>query len=89
MKSKDSAENEVSTGDSIKVLEIDKRITEYLPEDEKEELASFIGDVLIVKKINTDGSMLVGKTWEYEKTDGMMGHEVAIFPKGALLVHKA
>ncbi|WP_272962041.1 hypothetical protein, partial [Alcanivorax jadensis] len=63
MKSRDSAGNEVLVGDSIRVLEIDKRITEFIPEDEKSDLALFIGEVFEVEKVNSDGSMLVSKSW--------------------------
>jgi len=76
----------VSIGDSIKVLEIDQRITEHLPNEEKEALASFIGSVFKVEKINDDGSMMVSKTWEFPEFGEIIGHDVAIFPKGALLV---
>ena len=86
MKSKDTKGNAVSIGDSIRVLEIDKRITEHLPNEEKEALASLIGNVFKVEKINSDGSMMVSKTWIHPEAGEVIGHDVAIFPKGALLV---
>ena len=73
-------------GDHIKVQAIDKRILEYLPSDEKEELNSFIGEVLSVQGINSDGSMIVCKTWKNPEAHETMGHEIAIFPNGALWV---
>ena len=87
MKTKDSKGNAVFVGDKIKVLEIDRRITQNLPEDEKEELESFIGNELVVDKINSDGSMLVSKKWEDPELGEVMGHELAIFPEGALLAN--
>ena len=86
LKSRDSAGNEVLVGDSIRVLEIDKRITEFIPEDEKSDLALFIGEVFEVEKVNSDGSMLVSKSWHSPEIGEIRGHGVAIFPKGALLV---
>ena len=85
MKSKDSKEDEVSIGDNIKVLEIDERILRFMPRDEKEELTSLVGQVFFVRNINSDGSMLVSKTWKQPESGEVMGHDVAIFPKGALL----
>ncbi|MBY5939226.1 hypothetical protein [Marinobacter nauticus] len=84
--SKDSEGKEVFIGSYIKVLEIDPRITEFLPEDEVRDLNSFIGQVFEVKKINSDGSMLVSKEW-HEEGLGVMGHDLAIFPRGSLLVN--
>jgi hypothetical protein len=89
MNSRDSIGNEVFIGDSIKILEVDERITEYLPEYEKEELTLFIGNIFVIEKINSDGSMLVSKTWHYPNIDSVMGHDIAIFPIGALLVGRA
>lgn len=85
LKTEDSNGNSVTVGDSIKVLEIDERITQFLPDDEKAELAEFIGNVFEVLSINSDGSMVVTKTWSNENIGEIMGHEIAIFPKGALL----
>lgn len=89
MKSRDQSGKEVSIGDTIKVLAIDKRITEYLPEDEQKDLASFVGDIFVVKNINSDGSMLVRKSWNNPEIGEIIGHEVAIFPEGALLVRNS
>ena len=86
MKTKDSKGSTVFIGDKIKVLEIDRRITQYLPDDEKEELESFIGNEFVVEKINSDGSMLVTKKWSAPELGEVMGHELAIFPEGALMV---
>jgi hypothetical protein len=76
----------VRVGDKILVHEIDKRITEYLPEDELESLNSFIGNTYKVNHLNTDGSMVVTKEWKDEGCDEIMGHDIAIFPVGAELV---
>ena len=76
----------VSIGQTIKVLEIDERIMNFLPSDEIEELNEFIGEELEVRSINSDGSMVVSKSSRQEETGVTSGHEIAIFSKGALLV---
>ena len=82
----DSLGSIVSIGDTIKVLEIDSRLTKYLPEDEVEELNEIIGEALNVNKINTDGSMVVSKSWVHPEEGLISGHDIAIFPNGSLLV---
>ncbi len=87
LNSKDKNDCEVNIGDHIKVLAIDSRILMHLPSDEKEELNSFINNILQVQSINSDGSMVVCKTWENPEQHETMGHEVAIFSNDALLVN--
>ncbi|MCW8880643.1 MAG: D-2-hydroxyacid dehydrogenase [Kangiellaceae bacterium] len=85
VKSLDAHRNSVKIGDKIKVVSIDERILEHLPEDELKDLKSFIGEVFVVEDINSDGSMVVTKSWQIEDEQHIMGHSVAIFPEGALL----
>ena len=82
----DSIGETVSVGNIIKVLEIDERIMNFLPSDEVEELNEFIGEELNVENINSDGSMVVSKSSRQEETGITNGHDIAIFPKGALLI---
>jgi len=89
MRSRDSIGNEVLIGSTIKVLRIDERITKFLPADEVADLNSFVGNILPVIKINSDGSMIVSKNWKGQEPGEIYGHDVAIFPKGALLVDTA
>ncbi|RDE24598.1 hypothetical protein DV711_03135 [Motiliproteus coralliicola] len=76
--STDKHGNEVRLGDDIRVLKVDERILAPLPEDEVEELKSFIGEVFSVVHINTDNSVLVEKEWR--SGDEVMGHGLAVFP---------
>lgn len=85
MKTKDLYKNNVEVGSRIKVLSIDDRILEYLPEEERNDLRSFVGEVFEVEDINSDGSMVVSKSWELEGGEQIMGHSIAIFPDGAEL----
>lgn len=87
MKSRDSVGNEIVKGDTIRVLEIDTRITEYLPKDEVEEIVSLVGEICVVQRINNDGSMIVSKTRNCQEDREIIGREIAIFPQGALLVN--
>ncbi len=82
----DSNGETVFIGQTIKVLEIDERIINFLPADEVEELNEFIGEELEVQSINSDGSMVVSKSSRQEETGVTSGHDIAIFSKGALLV---
>ena len=86
MESIDSLQQKILIGDEIKVLKIDERITEYLPDEEKEVLASFIDNVFQVEEINSDGSMVVSRSWEHPELGEISGQSVAIFPEGALKV---
>ncbi|AJQ94785.1 hypothetical protein [Gynuella sunshinyii] len=78
---RDSLNQVVKIGDIIEVLEIDSRLLEYLTDEDKASLNSFVGDRLPVTKINSDGSMVVSKQRAYENI--IDGHDVAIYPKGA------
>ena len=80
---KDKNGTEVKVGDQILIHEIDSRITEYLPKDEVEDLQEFVNSVFPVSHINSDGSMVVTKEWNYPKSNEIMGHDLAIFPDGA------
>ncbi len=72
-------------GDNILVHAIDSHITEFLPQDEIDDLTAFIDQVFTVNHINTDGSMVITK--ETKCADGLIvGHDLAIFPAGAELV---
>ena len=84
----DSIGASVSVGDTIKVLEIDERIINFLPEDEVQELNSFINETFKVNSINSDGSMVVSKSWTQEEFGITSGHDLAIFPKGSLLINE-
>ena len=86
METVDSNGDKVIVGDEIKVLEIDKAITRFLPKDEVQDLESFLNNVFKISKINTDGSMVVAKQWEHPEAGLISGHELAIFPNGSLLV---
>ena len=86
METVDSTGEKVSVGDEIKVLEIDKAITKFLPEDEVRDLELFINNVFKISRINTDGSMVIAKQWEHPEAGLISGLELAIFPSGSLLV---
>ena len=70
--------NKVCLGDLVRVLAVDDRILESLPDDEVEALNSFIGSVFPIVHINSDGSAVVEKEWR--GGDEVMGHGLAVFP---------
>lgn len=80
---KDKNGTEVKVGDQILIHEIDSRITEYLPKDEVDDLQEFVNSVFTVNHINSDGSMVVTKEWQYPESNEIMGHDLAILPDGA------
>ena len=86
--SRDKHGDRVEVGNQIVVLDIDARILEPLPEQEINELKSFIGEVHTIVHINTDGSVLVEKEW-LRPGGEIMGHGLAVFPDGFELVHDA
>ncbi len=70
--------NQVGLGDLVRVLAVDDRILEALPEDEVERLNSFIDSVFPIVHINSDGSVIVEKELHYGEE--VMGHGLAVFP---------
>ena len=84
-KSQDAQGKLVRIGDKIKVVSIDERILEHLPADEVKDLKSIIGEFCVVEDINSDGSMVVSKSWQIGDESHIMGHSLAIFPEGAIL----
>ncbi|TVZ41813.1 hypothetical protein P886_1163 [Alteromonadaceae bacterium 2753L.S.0a.02] len=85
MKTSDSNGNSVTIGDRIKILEIDEKITKFLPQKEKAELSEYVGKIFTVTLVNSDGSMVVSAMRRNEDSEEIFGNEIAIFPKGALL----
>ncbi len=77
--SMDKEGRRVEVGDTIRVLDVDERILAPLPEDEVNELRSFIGEVFTIIHINTDDSVLVEKQWKLNGGE-IMGHGLAVFP---------
>jgi len=71
--------NRVNPGDQIRVLAVDERILSSLPNDEVQELKSFIGEVFTILHINSDNSVLVEKEWR--SGEEIMGHGLAVFPE--------
>ena len=76
--STDKHGSRVKPGEQIKVLSVDERILESLPEDEVKELKSFIGGVFTIVHINNDNSVLVEKEWK--SGEEIRGHGLAVFP---------
>ena len=68
----------VIPGSQIRVLALDEEIIRFLPEDEVQELKSFIDGVFTILHVNSDGSVLVEKEWR--EGDVIMGHGLAVFP---------
>ena len=85
--STDKHGNRVKLGDQIRVLAVDERIIEPLPEDEVKELKSFIGGVFTIVHINSDNSVLVEKEWR--TGEEIMGHGLAVFPEQFEAQHNA
>ena len=76
--STDKHGNRVKLGDQIRVLTVDERILKSLPEDEVQDLKSFIGGIFTIVHINSDNSVLVEKEWR--EGEEIRGHGLAVFP---------
>lgn len=75
---KDRNGREVTVGAHVRVISLSQAFLESLPEDEKDDVRSMIGEVFEVYEIDEYGSPWVGKGWTSEDGEAYRGHHVAL-----------
>lgn len=70
----------VSLGDKVRILSLSGRWLDELPEKEKAEVRSMIGEVFEVEEIDEHGQAWVFKSWSTDSEDEYYGHSVALDP---------
>jgi ureidoglycolate lyase len=68
----------VSVGDRVRVLSLSGDWFDQLPEDERTDVASMIGEIFPVDDIDEWGQAWVGKGWPDEAAGTWRGHTVAL-----------
>ncbi len=84
---KDKAGNVVVLGDLVRVMDIDPRITEFLPADEVRDIESMRGEVLAIVELN-DTVAYVEKTWDHGAGRHEF-HKIPLWPDHMVLVAAA
>jgi hypothetical protein len=69
--------NEVHVGDFVEVLEIDRAIDHKLPEEERAQVFSMVGEILEVEEIDEFGCAWVTK-WFPTKDQTHFSHGIAL-----------
>lgn len=70
--------NEVTVGAKVRIIQLSGQWFDDLPEDEKEEVTSMIGEVFVVKEIDEYGSPWVSKSWNNEELGHYNSHCIAL-----------
>jgi hypothetical protein len=71
---------EVAVGARVRVISLSESFLDSLPDDEKDDVKSMIGEVFEVYEIDEYGSPWVGKGWNSEDGETYRGHHVALEP---------
>ena len=83
----DIGNNEVKEGDSVRVLQIDPRLTEKLSGKEKTDVNSMLGEIFEVEEIDEYGSAWVTKWWD--RGDGQSdAHSLGLSSSEMELAHE-
>ena len=75
---KDRNGREVTVGTRVRVISLSQSFLDSLPDDEKDDVKSMIGEVFEVYEIDEYGSPWVGKGWDSEDGESYRGHHVAL-----------
>jgi hypothetical protein len=75
---KDRNGRDVSVGARVRVVTFSDAFIDSLPDDEKDDVRSMIGEVFEVYEIDEYGSPWVGKGWHSEDGGTYRGHHVAL-----------
>ena len=77
---KDRNGREVVVGARVRVISLSQSFIDSLPDDEKDDVKSMIGEVFEVYEIDEYGSPWIGKGWNSEDGETYTGHHVALEP---------
>ena len=75
---KDRNGRSVAVGARVRIIALSQSFLDSLPDDEKDDVKSMIGDVFEVYEIDEYGSPWVGKGWNSEDGESYKGHHVAL-----------
>lgn len=75
---KDRHGREVSVGARVRVVSLSQSFLDSLPDDEKDDVRSMIGEVFEIHEIDKYGSAWVGKGWNSDDGESYRGHHVAL-----------
>ena len=75
---KDRHGRTVAVGSRVRVVAISQSLIDVLPEGEKEDVKSMVGDVLEVYEIDSHGAPWVEKGWPSESGKTYRSHSVAL-----------
>ena len=76
----------VRVGSRVRIVSLSQSFLDSLPDDEKDDVKSMIGEVFEVYEIDEYGSAWVGKGWSLEGGEAYKGHHVALEPAEMELV---
>lgn len=71
----------VRVGSLVRVLSLSGDWLDSLPEDEKENVQSMVGEVFVVEEIDEYGQPWVRKSWPNEAEGTCNSHSVALEPR--------
>lgn len=71
---------EVVVGARVRVVSLSESFLKSLPDDERDDVMSMIGEVFEVYEIDEYGSPWVGKGWNSENGETYRGHHLALEP---------
>jgi hypothetical protein len=74
----------VSVGSKVKLLRLDPKVTEFLPEDEVEDINSMINDILEVYDIRGQ-FVCIEKSWQ-KNADCSITHRLSTLPDDVELI---
>ena len=74
----DKSGKEVTVGSLVRVLHLSGQWFDDLPDDEKDDVASMIGEVFEVEEIDEYGQPWVRKSWPNEAEGACSSHSVAL-----------
>lgn len=75
---KDRNGRDVTVGARVRILALSRSFLDSLPEDEKDDVKSMIGEVFEVYEIDEYGSPWVGKGWSLDDGERYKGHHIAL-----------
>ena len=75
---RDRAGNLVHVGAHVRLLSLSGNWLEELPDEEKPDVLSMIGEVFEVEEIDDYGRAWISKSWPNEKEDQCRSHSIAL-----------
>jgi hypothetical protein len=68
----------VKVGSRVRIISFSQSFLDSLPDDERDDVKSMIGEVFEVYEIDGYGSPWVGKGWSLDGGESYKGHHVAL-----------